>query len=134
MRPRFPSSNQFTLWQIVPRESWTSQAKESLAVPSFNVSVDHQSDRETAVQRLRQFSDIVRRDLHGQVTDVHEQWDDQGNLSFAFQAMGMKISGQLETDETSVVLNGQLPFAALPFRGMIEQQIHDKLREALNTC
>lgn len=103
-------------------------------MPSFNVSVDHQSDRETTLSKLRQFSDIVRRDLQGQVSDVQEQWDEQGNLDFAFQAMGMKISGRLETDDQSVVLNGNLPFAALPFRGMIEKTIEDKIHEALNAC
>lgn len=105
---------------------------ESLLVPSFNVSVDHQSDRETAVQRLRQFSEIIRRDLQGQVSDMEEAWDDDGNLTFAFQAMGMQISGRMETDDSRVQLKGQLPFAALPFRGMIEQTIRDKIYEALN--
>lgn len=127
-------ASKFSLSSLPNGKSRRQWIKEVTSVPTFNVSVDHQGDRNTAVERLRQFSDIVRRDLDGQVSDMQEQWDDHGNLDFAFQAMGMQISGRMETNDTSVMLQGKIPFAALPFRGMIEQTIRDKIHQALETC
>ncbi|MFT5301495.1 MAG: hypothetical protein ACI87E_004737 [Mariniblastus sp.] len=97
----------------------------------FNVVVDHGTQREVVVTRLRGFSDRVKEDAPVEVTDVEEIWDDTGNLSFSFKAMGFKISGSVVTCELLVTVKGQLPFAALPFRGAIESQIADKIREAI---
>ena len=45
--------------------------------------------------------------------------------------MGFKISGTLVTCEQKVTVAGDLPFAALPFRGAIESQIENKVKEAI---
>lgn len=45
--------------------------------------------------------------------------------------MGFKISGSMITTEKEITVDGKLPFAALPFRGAIESQIADKVREAI---
>lgn len=66
-----------------------------------------------------------------QVTEVEEVWDDEGNLQFSFRTMGMSVDGDVATDEQSIHVTGNLPFAALPFRGVIEQKIADKISEAL---
>ncbi len=100
-------------------------------MPSFNILVPHQTDRQTAIQRLRRFADIVRTQMVGQVSDVQEQWSEDGTLDFSFAAMGMKITGAMNTDDQNVALKGTLPFAALPFRGMIEKTIQEKIQEAL---
>lgn len=102
-------------------------------MPSFQVQVDHQTDRQSAISCLRQYAETVRQELAGQVSDVSEQWDDDGNLAFSFSAMGMTVSGQMRTCEQQVSLNGKLPFAAIPFRGMIEQKIAERLRLALES-
>jgi len=46
--------------------------------------------------------------------------------------MGFKISGSMVTCEQKVTVAGDLPFAALPFRGVIETQIAEKVREAVS--
>ena len=98
---------------------------------NFKVSIVHEVTREQAVDRLRGFSDRIRVQFQEQVTNVVEEWDDQGNVNFSFTAMGLSISGDVLTDETSVNVSGKLPFAALPFKGMIEQTISEKISEAL---
>ena len=100
-------------------------------MPKFNVSVPHSLARDEAVNRLKGFSDKVRSDASVELTDVEEQWDDAGNLQFAFKAMGMKISGSLVTTQSDVTVDGELPFAATMFRGAIENQIKDKIAEAV---
>ena len=44
---------------------------------------------------------------------------------------GFTISGTLTVDDTSAQLAGQLPFAALAFKGKIEKSIADELKKTL---
>ncbi len=98
----------------------------------FNIAVDHELTRQDAVLKLRTFSDSLRSEVHGHVSEVEEQWDENGNLSFSFRALGFKVSGQMVTCETQVTVVGTLPFAALPFRGAIESQVAKKHKEAFD--
>ena len=100
-------------------------------MPKFNVSVPHSMEQQLAVRKLQGFSDKVRESASVELTDVTEEWDDEGNLTFSFKAMGMKISGNMQTNQDHVVVNGDLPFAAAMFRGAIENQIREKICEAL---
>ena len=100
-------------------------------MPKFNVSVPHHLNRDDVVARLKGFSDKVRQDAPVELSDVTEEWDQDGNLAFSFKAMGMKIAGSVVTSDQSVIVNGDLPFAAAMFRGTIETQIQEKIKEAL---
>lgn len=97
----------------------------------FNVVVIHEIHRELAVTRLRGFAEKVRDDAPVEVSELEEIWDDHGNLEFSFRALGFKVSGSMVTCETKVTVIGNLPFAALPFRGAIENQIADQVRAAI---
>lgn len=97
----------------------------------FNVAVPHGAPRQTAVTKLRSFADQIRDSSAIEVTDVQETWDENGNLEFSFKAMGMSISGKMAVCEENVTVSGTIPFAALPFRGAIESQIAEKIREAM---
>lgn len=100
-------------------------------MPKFSVTVDHQLERNEAVSRLKGFSDQVRENSPVELSAVNEQWDDAGTLQFSFQAMGMKIAGQVVTSNHDVQVDGNLPFAAIAFRGAIETQIADQIRKAI---
>jgi hypothetical protein len=100
-------------------------------MPKFNVSVNHENQRDDAISKLKNFSDQIREDSPVELTDVTETWDDSGNLEFAFKAMGMTISGTMVTSESTVTVAGKLPFAAVPFRGQIEKQIESQIKSAL---
>ena len=98
---------------------------------SFNVVVVHESRREVVVSRLQEFSQQLRMDMPVEVTDVKESWDEDGNLEFAIEALGFSVSGTMMTCDVRVNVTGKIPFAALPFRGAIENQIAEKIREAI---
>lgn len=100
-------------------------------MPKFNVNVPHTIDRTEAITKLRSFMDAARQDSPVELTDVEENWDDDGNLKFAFKAMGFRIAGQMVTEGEQVSVKGDLPFAALPFRGALETQLATKIREAI---
>ena len=97
----------------------------------FNISVPHEMERDHAVSKLKSFSEEARDRVPGQVTDMTEDWDDQGNLRFSFKALGFKVSGQMVTSDDQVTVSGDFPFAALPFRGAIESQLIEKIKEAI---
>lgn len=98
---------------------------------TFNVVVDHQVERDIAVTRLRRFSDRMKEEVAVEITELEETWDDSGNLNFSFKALGFTISGSMVTCATQVTIMGSIPFAAVPFRGAIENQIAEKVKEAV---
>ena len=98
---------------------------------SFNVQLDHQQTQESAAEKLRNFSSVVLSDLPTGISDVNEQWNDDGSLEFAFKAMGMQLKGTMTVGGDNVTVDGTMPFAALPFRGAIESQIREQLQTAL---
>ncbi len=99
---------------------------------SFNVVVVHDSDRAVVISRLQDFSQQLQEDMPVQVSEVQESWDEDGNLVFAFEALGFSVSGTMMTCDVQVKVSGKLPFAALPFRGAIENQVAEKIREAIS--
>lgn len=100
-------------------------------MPSFNVNVPHEIERAQAVTKLKSFMVDAKENSPVELKDVEETWDEAGNLQFAFSAMGFRIAGQMLTEGQQVVVSGDLPFAALPFRGALETQIESKIREAI---
>lgn len=100
-------------------------------MPKFNVNVPHAIDRTEAISKLKTFMDAARQDSSVELSDIQETWDENGNLKFAFSAMGFRIAGQMVTETQQVQVSGDLPFAALPFRGALENQLASKIREAI---
>ena len=100
---------------------------------NFNVVVAHGSQRELVISRLQDFSQKLREDMPLDVSEVQESWDENGNLVFSFQALGFSVSGTMMTCDVQVKVSGKLPFAALPFRGAIENQVAKKIREAIGS-
>ncbi len=100
-------------------------------MPKFNTSVTHTLDREEAIRRLQSFSQRILESYQGQISDVQENWGDDGILEFSFVALGLSIEGKAVVEIGHVHVNGSLPFAAVMFRGQIEQQINSQLVAAL---
>ncbi len=99
-------------------------------MPTFSAEVPHQLGSEQATQRLRQFIDQAREQYRDVVSDVQGSWSDN-LLTFSFKSYGFKIDGTLTVGETTARVVGNMPFAAVPFRGKIEQSIAAELRREL---
>ncbi len=97
----------------------------------FSVEVPHDVERLTAAGRLRGFADRMRSQLPGDVKDIEERWDADGNLDFSFRAFGFSVSGRLENRPGSIAVAGTIPLAAFPFRGRIENEIRARIKEAI---
>jgi len=68
-------------------------------MPKFNIDLAHGQDRAAVVEKLRSFLQSAIDDKPDVVSEVEESWDDEGNLDFAFSAMGFRVAGKVVTDE-----------------------------------
>ena len=100
-------------------------------MPSFSTEVDHSLGREEATTRLKGFVDLVAERYKDQVSHMEGNWEDNV-LTFALTTYGFTISGNLTVDDDKARLKGNLPFAAMAFRGKIEQSIESEIRGALS--
>ena len=96
----------------------------------FNVSVPHSIGREAALARVQRFLDDMRQNYAAYISDVHGQWS-ENRLDFGLSATGLPVQGTLVVEENAVHVAGPLPFAALLFRGKIEQTIRQELEKLL---
>jgi len=100
-------------------------------MPSFSTEVPHEIGKEQATERLKSFLDQVSERYKGQVSHLGGDWNDNV-LTFSLTTFGFKIDGTLTVEEEKASLEGQLPFAALAFRGKIEGGIAKELQKALS--
>jgi hypothetical protein len=99
-------------------------------VPKFNIEVPHQLTAEEAKRRLEKKAEFLHGRFGDQVKDMTQSWE--GNvLSFGFKTLGMRIDGTVGVEDNQVVVNGDLPFAAMLFKGKIESEIREQLEHVL---
>lgn len=101
-------------------------------MPSFTTEVPHTLGKEKAVEKLRSFLEGVVEKYKDQVSKMEGDWSDNV-LDFALTTYGFSISGKLTVEEDVAKLDGQLPFAAVAFRGKIEKGIAGELERALSS-
>ena len=66
----------------------------------------------------------------GKVQDLVENW--QGNnLNFSFKTYGFDVSGTVAVEPNAVRIDSKIPFAAMMFKGKIEQTLKDELAKLL---
>lgn len=99
-------------------------------MPKMTLAVPHMLGREGATERLQGFLARVKERHQDRVSNIQEQWSD-GILTFSFSTYGFKIKGSVTVEESEVQLDGDLPFAAMMFKGKIEQGIRDELAKVL---
>ncbi len=126
-------------WQ---NKSFPEQARESAlefqceevmlgSMPTIKISVPHQLGAEEAKRRITQLITETKAQFGQHVSDVQESWNgNQGN--FGFKARGFNVSGNLQVEPTLANMEIHLPFAALPFKSRIEQEISTRARQLLS--
>ena len=95
-------------------------------MPKLNMETPHALARDEVIRRLNEKISDAKDTYGSQVTDLHEQWNDD-TLSFSFGAVGMKIAGTVAVEDSAVILDAELPMAAMMFKGMIEGRIREEL-------
>jgi putative polyhydroxyalkanoate system protein len=99
-------------------------------MPSLAINVPHTLGAAEATARLKTFFDKLKSRHQDKMSNLEERWD--GNrLDYAFSTFGFNIKGDLQIEENEVKVNGSLPFAAMMFKGKIEQSVREELEKAL---
>jgi hypothetical protein len=99
-------------------------------MPAFSTEVPHPLGKDEATERLKVFLERVAERYKDQVSALSGEWQ-QNVLNFSLTTYGFTVSGKLVVEESVARLEGQLPFAAVPFRGKIEKGIAQELERAL---
>jgi hypothetical protein len=100
-------------------------------MPSIEMSIPHKLSQDEAKRRIQDLLPKMKSDFADQIKDLHEEWT--GNTGkFSFTVMGFAVSGTLHVNESSVDLDGDLPFAAMFFKSKIKSAIQEKAQEILS--
>jgi putative polyhydroxyalkanoate system protein len=95
-------------------------------MPKFSITVPHALSQEEATSRLQGILEKIKERHASQVSDLKEEWI--GNtLNFAFKTFGFNVKGAMNVEPSEVKVDGDLPFAAMMFKGRIEQEVKDTL-------
>jgi hypothetical protein len=99
-------------------------------MPRLTLAVPHSLTPDEAKQRLKDKFTAALAEHQERVSHLHEEWRDH-TLSFAFQAFGMGVSGTVAVEPNQVKLDAELPFAAVLFKGAIEQRLRQEVNVLL---
>jgi hypothetical protein len=108
----------------------SSKADIFSPMPKISLSVAHQLGQEEAKNRLAGLIADSRSRFAGQVSQVAESWNGFVN-AISFQAMGFSVTGKLDVQPAQVMIELNLPWAAYPFKGRIENEILTHARQLL---
>lgn len=100
-------------------------------MPKMNVRVPHHLTETEATSRIKKLIGELKQKFGDRIQNLQEAWSGTGG-TFSFETMGFKLSGTLSVSPSEVQIDGSLPFAALPFRGMVEEAIREKAKDLLS--
>ena len=100
-------------------------------MPSLKTEVPHTLGQDAALEKLKSFLDGIGQQYQDQVEDLQGEWT-ANCLNYSFAVFGMEIRGTLTVLHESAQVVAQVPFAALAFRGRIEQQMRTELVRILS--
>jgi hypothetical protein len=97
---------------------------------SLNMSIPFSISHEEALKRIKNLLTETKKEHGDKIDNLKEHWD--GNVgTFSFTAKGYDISGTLTVEDSTVELNGKIPFAVSLFKGAITRAINEKAGELL---
>jgi hypothetical protein len=101
-------------------------------MPKLNLVVPHNLEQQDAQARVQGYLAKLKHVYPDRVSNLQEEW--VGNaLKFAFSAMGMGVKGTMTVNDKDVTVDGDLPFAAMMFKGKIENGMRDELTRVLSS-
>jgi hypothetical protein len=99
-----------------------------MLMPKVTVTVPHDKEPEHLVEKVKPAIEKTVQDFQGH--DVQSNWTDRG-ADFSFKSMAFTIKGKVAIDEKQVVVDVELPFAAMMFKDRAEKAITKNLTRAL---
>lgn len=94
-------------------------------MPAIDLTVPHLLTQDEALDRIKNLLQKIKIQYPDTISNLSEEWNANSG-AFSFSAMGLPITGTLTVQPAGVAITGELPFAALPFKGMIEETIRER--------
>lgn len=103
-------------------------------MPKFSASVPHTLGRDKAKESLK--TNLQRAKEMGveqlkNMTEDWSKWDAADSLGFTLATSGIKISGTMKVTDDAVAVDGDIPFAAMMFKGKIEEKFRELVSKIL---
>jgi hypothetical protein len=110
----------------------TSRIDKGHIMPKFGFQVPHELTQQEARSRLERFAEMLEEKFKGQVSDLEQSWEDD-TLRFRFKTYGIQINGGIAVTDKALDFAGELPFAAMMFKGKIESEFREQLERLVAT-
>ena len=95
------------------------------------LEIPHTLSKDAALNKIKTLLPNLRTEYSDLISDLEENWIGyEGN--FKFKIKGYKVSGIVTFKDKSILIDGDIPFSALLFKGKIEQTIISEARKILN--
>lgn len=95
-------------------------------MPKFGVNVPHTLGKPEARSRLERFIEMIEQKYADKVSELRQSWEGD-TLRFHFKTYGIPLDGGITVTEDALNMSGDLPFAAMMFKGKIESEIREGL-------
>ena len=89
----------------------------------MRIALPHDLGREEVRRRLRERSHEIADYIPGGLADVDTSWTDADTMHLVVNAMGQKVSGDIEVEDAQVIFQIELPIALSFVKPMIEGAI-----------
>jgi hypothetical protein len=99
-------------------------------MPKLSIVVPHHLTESEALSRIQGLLGDVKQQYATYFTDLHESWTGNDG-TFSLKAMGFNVSGSVSVKPSQVEMRADLPLAATPFRGRIEQVMREETERLL---
>lgn len=99
-------------------------------MPKITIDIPHNHGREASLDKLKTFLERVKQKYADKVSALEGEWS-ENVLKFSLTTFGITINGTLTVEETIAKFVGDIPFAAMMFKGQIEKGIREELEKCL---
>ncbi len=99
-------------------------------MPKIHLSVPHVLGQEEAKKRVVNLLAETHARFGAKISDVTETWNGYVDR-ISFRALGFSVVGKLEVQAAQLLVDIDLPFAALPFKRRVESEILAHARQLL---
>ena len=86
------------------------------------LEIQHNLSKDIALERIKTILPTLQTQYSDLISELEEKWSGYTN-KFKFRIKGFKVSGIVTFQDKAILLDGDLPFFALPFKDQIEQTI-----------
>lgn len=99
-------------------------------MPSIQFSVPHGLEPDEVVGRLKAYLTKLRERNESKFQVKTEQWNDR-QLKTSFSSYGFAMDAVMQVEPSELKFAVNIPFAAIMFKGQIEQRLRDEMTKLL---